>query len=189
MIGEHYLTTQSWQKSFNPRNHEVKSTCVWVQFPDLPIEFSHPEAVLRIAKRVGTPIHLDRATELGARGGFTRVCVEVDLTKPLLSHFKIEGIEYDIRYEGLDNICFECGTYGHQTLRCPTLHQEEDPLPSQETPLSSQAGHAEPYGEWMVARRRDKRQGVLYRARKTTNPMANKPKVALKSQALVLVCW
>ncbi|CAI0463744.1 unnamed protein product, partial [Linum tenue] len=127
--------------------------------PDLPIEFFNPEAVLRTAKYVGKPIRLDRATELGARGGFALACVEVDLTKPLLSHFKIEGIEYDIKYEGLENICFHCGTYDHLIQQCSALHGEEATQASQKETQSTQPGHAETYGEWMVARRRDRRQG------------------------------
>ncbi|CAI0392741.1 unnamed protein product [Linum tenue] len=76
-----------WHKGFNPWTTEVKSTMVWVQLPDLPIEFINKEAVMRIGALMGRPVKVDRATEEGARGNFARVCVEVDLTKPLLSTY------------------------------------------------------------------------------------------------------
>ncbi|CAL1413621.1 unnamed protein product [Linum trigynum] len=85
LIGDNYITTQKWKKGFNPRNCTIDSTSVWIRLPDLPIELYHPEAVLRIAKKAGTPIRVDRATELGARGVFAHACIEVDLTRPLLS--------------------------------------------------------------------------------------------------------
>ncbi|CAI0457292.1 unnamed protein product [Linum tenue] len=86
LLGETYLTVHIWCKGFNPWKAEVSSTMIWVQLPELPIEFINKEAVVRIAKAIGNPIRVDRATELGARGKFARVCVEVDLTQPLLFH-------------------------------------------------------------------------------------------------------
>ncbi|CAI0389740.1 unnamed protein product [Linum tenue] len=109
MLGDDYITTQQWKKDFVPRKTEIVATLAWLQLPDLPIEFYHPEAVTRIASYVGKLVRLDRAMKLGARGKYARVCVEVDLSKPLLVQFKILGKEYDIQWEGLTNICFECG--------------------------------------------------------------------------------
>ncbi|CAI0376560.1 unnamed protein product, partial [Linum tenue] len=90
------------------QTHHIASTLVWIRLPDLPIELFNPRAVMRIAARAGTPVRVDRATELGARGVYARACIEVDLMKPLLSKYKVGGVEYEINYEGLDNVCFEC---------------------------------------------------------------------------------
>ncbi|CAL1393638.1 unnamed protein product [Linum trigynum] len=158
LIGDNYITIQKWKKGFDPRTCQIQSTSVWIRLPDLPIELYHPEAVLRIAKRAGTPIRVDRATELGARGVFARACIEVDLTKPLLSKYKVEGVEYEIKYEGLENICFECGTYGHSKTSCPKLHGSDQPIKDPVDPVQTQGRkHEEPYGEWMIAKRRDRR--------------------------------
>ncbi|CAI0546074.1 unnamed protein product [Linum tenue] len=80
-----------------------------------------------IAELIGTPIRVDRATEMGARGNYARVSVEVDLTKPLLGKYKVEGITYLIQYEGLDEICGECGLYGNRTEKCHCRIMEEQP--------------------------------------------------------------
>ncbi|CAI0434844.1 unnamed protein product [Linum tenue] len=158
MLGDHYLTTQKWKKGFNPRTCTVSSTLVWVRLPDLPIELFNPQAVLRIVSKAGTPVRVDRATELGARGLFARACIEVDLTKPLLSKYNVEGVEYELQYEGLSNVCFECGSYGHQKSHCPTLHSEEPDTPQPRTEATHVAPHhAENYGEWMIAKRRERR--------------------------------
>ncbi|CAI0393759.1 unnamed protein product, partial [Linum tenue] len=156
-FGDHYITTRPWQKGFTPRTNSIDSTLVWIQFPDLPIELYHPEAVLRIASKVGKPIRVDRATETGARAKFARVCIEADLTKPLVTQFKVAGVEYDIQYEGLTNICFHCGKYGHPQTRCPALHAtpEEPKTPDQSSQRKPR--HEEPYGEWMIAKRRERR--------------------------------
>ncbi|CAI0419541.1 unnamed protein product [Linum tenue] len=157
MIGDHYITAVPWRKGFNPRAHSITSTLVWLQLPDLPIELYHPEAVLRIASRAGRPIRLDRATETGARAKFARVCVEVDLTKPLLSKFKVAGIEYEIKYEGLYNVCFQCGRYGHSQASCPNNHSDRSQEEAGTSNDSTHTRHEEQYGDWMIAKRRDRR--------------------------------
>ncbi|CAL1402267.1 unnamed protein product [Linum trigynum] len=80
-----------------------------------------------IAELIGTPIKVDRATKMGARGNYARVSVEVYLTKPFLGKYKVEGIAYLIQYEGLDDICGECGLYGNRTEKCHCHIMEEQP--------------------------------------------------------------
>ncbi|CAN0858740.1 hypothetical protein LINGRAHAP2_LOCUS7433, partial [Linum grandiflorum] len=75
-------------------------------------------AVKRIASRIGHPIRVDRATEEGARGKYARVCVEVDLTKPLLSKYMLEGKKYLISYESLHGLCTVCGMYKSTPRGC-----------------------------------------------------------------------
>ncbi|CAI0443493.1 unnamed protein product [Linum tenue] len=98
-MGDHYLTVHMWDKSFNPYRHEILSTMVWARLLDLPAHYFHPEAVMKIGKRIGKPIRVDHATSTGARLDYARICVQVDLTKPLLSQFRIHGIKYFIQYE------------------------------------------------------------------------------------------
>ncbi|CAN0898841.1 hypothetical protein LINGRAHAP2_LOCUS19938 [Linum grandiflorum] len=115
MLGDTYLTVRRWHKGFDPWNAEVKKIMVCVQLPDLPVEFYQPTAVTTIASRIGAPVRVDRATEEGARTKYARVCVEIDLTKSLLSKFKIEGKRYFIGYEGLNDLCNICGRFGAPT--------------------------------------------------------------------------
>ncbi|CAI0561091.1 unnamed protein product [Linum tenue] len=156
MIGEHYITVRPWRRNFNPKLAEVASTMVWAKLPDLPREFINREAVERIASRIGRPIRVNRSTQTGDRGRFARVSVEVDLTKPLLSQYKIEGITYYVEFEGLHNICTECRRYGHSKTTCPTLFK----APSREE-VNQQPTTPVPaliYGEWMMAKPRKTNQ-------------------------------
>ncbi|CAI0460823.1 unnamed protein product [Linum tenue] len=91
------------------------------------MEFINREAVERIASRIGKPVKVDRATMTGDRGRYARVCVEVDLTKPLLSQYKVEGRTYYIHFKGLHNICTECGKYGHSVKSCHLLFKPSPP--------------------------------------------------------------
>ncbi|CAN1218194.1 hypothetical protein LINPERPRIM_LOCUS1264 [Linum perenne] len=71
-------------------------------------------AVERIGNHIGKTVRLDMATSEGARARYARVCVEVDLSRPLLGKYVIEDKVYLFEYESLDNICYSCGLYGHK---------------------------------------------------------------------------
>ncbi|CAL1360039.1 unnamed protein product [Linum trigynum] len=63
-------------------------------------------------------------------------------------------------FEGLHNICIECGKYEHSTKACPLLQKEGPTPPPQETaPIEPQEKKAM-YGEWMMVKsRNEKKQG------------------------------
>lgn len=50
---------------------------------------------------------------------FTRVCMEVDLIKPLKARYKLRGTMWKLRYEGLHDLRFERGRYNHRSSSCP----------------------------------------------------------------------
>ncbi|KAE8699632.1 hypothetical protein F3Y22_tig00110575pilonHSYRG00018 [Hibiscus syriacus] len=52
------------------------------------------------------------------RGKSARLAVLVDLNKPLLSCIRIDGSLQRLEYEGLQQVCFECGLYGHAKEQC-----------------------------------------------------------------------
>ncbi|CAN1132083.1 hypothetical protein LINPERHAP2_LOCUS6793 [Linum perenne] len=116
-------------------------------------------AVTRIGNAIGRTIRLDLATSEGARARFARVCVEVDLTKPLLGKYMIEDMVFFIEYESLENICTSCGVYAHKKEACPSLHpvtQADTVETRASTPLAG-SGAEEAAGSWMIVGRRKKK--------------------------------
>ncbi|CAI0462684.1 unnamed protein product [Linum tenue] len=177
MIGDYYITVRPWRRNFNPKLAEVASTMAWARLPGLPSEFINKEAVERIASRIGRPVRVDRATQLGSRGRFARVCVEVDLTKPLLSQYKIEGITYYIEYEGLHRICTECGMYGHMRVTCPKLFEVIEPVVEPENKTTEEVTKRPLYGEWMTAKPKWKSSNGKQFEKRTTEKQQRGPSV------------
>ncbi|CAL1370147.1 unnamed protein product [Linum trigynum] len=111
---------------------------------------------MRIGERIGKPMRVDHATLSGARSDYARVCVQVDLTRPLLSQFTIHGKKYFIQYEGLDKICLQCGTY-FECIRCSCMGRNEEMEVEEPAATPTRTEPKQPdtvYGEWMIAKKK-----------------------------------
>ncbi|KAJ6924552.1 hypothetical protein NC652_017734 [Populus alba x Populus x berolinensis] len=132
------------------------------------MEYYDTAVLWKIGNHIGKTLKVDRTTSVGMRGNYARICVEVDLTKPLLSKFKLRRRIRRISYEGLHMICFGCGQYGHKHDMCPFSMNKEDRNDEQQVSSNNGKGRdptvpaedtvvrpevAENYGQWMVARR------------------------------------
>ena len=79
-------------------------------------------------KQIGKVLKIDYTTSDAERGRYIRLCAEVDLTitKPLLSKFRLNRTVWKIEYESLNMICFNCGKgkYGLKDDNCPLKQVE-----------------------------------------------------------------
>ncbi|XP_019178319.1 PREDICTED: uncharacterized protein LOC109173535 [Ipomoea nil] len=119
MILDHYLIVKEWEPNFDPMTDKTEKVLVWVRFPCLPIEYYSGIFLWKVGDKIGCPFRVDHATSQASGGRFARICVEIDITKPLLSMFTLEGKRRFIAYEGLHLVCFGCGKYGHAQDSCP----------------------------------------------------------------------
>lgn len=87
MIMDHYLIVKEWSPNFDSMMEKTKKVLVWVRFPDLPMEYYNHGFLFRIVEKIGRLIRIDSVTSLTSRGKFARLCVDVDITKPLLAKF------------------------------------------------------------------------------------------------------
>ncbi|XP_028804766.1 uncharacterized protein LOC114759711 [Neltuma alba] len=126
MIDDHYLLVQKWRPNFNPWKADTQQRiAAWIHIPDLPMEFYNMESLRMIGNMVGKTIKVDRSTSIYDKGSFARICVEIDLQKLLLPAFTVWGEDRQIVYEGLHQVCFCCGKYGHQQQACPSNLQDK----------------------------------------------------------------
>ncbi|KAM1032357.1 hypothetical protein ACFX2C_036031 [Malus domestica] len=120
-----YVVMQKWRAGFDPHSESINRMAVWVRIVGLHIEWFNPEAMKRIGDLIGTTLRVDAHTASQVRGKYARVCVELDLTKPLIANVKVENCWYAVEYEGLHLICFNCGCYGHRREQCPSLIRKQ----------------------------------------------------------------
>lgn len=113
VIKNHYLHVRRWEPNFMPKTTTIDSLLVWVRFPVVPVEYFNERWLIRAGNQIGKAVKVDRTTLIASRGKFARVCVEIDLTKPLKAGYSQRGKRWPIQYKGLHSLCFTCGRYGH----------------------------------------------------------------------------
>lgn len=84
----------------------------------LPIKYYDTRVLTFIGNRVGRVIKVDKNTMQHERGKYARICVQVNLSKPLLAFFSIKDRKYRIEYEGLHLLFLRCGRYGYYKEGC-----------------------------------------------------------------------
>ena len=87
LIYDHYLTARPWSLEFDPKKDEVEKVVVWISLPGLLIQLYDHKLLSFLGNRVGKTIKVNTTTIDQSRGRYARVCVEVDLNKPLLSEY------------------------------------------------------------------------------------------------------
>ncbi|XP_031095201.1 uncharacterized protein LOC115999492 [Ipomoea triloba] len=178
MVLDHYLVVQEWIPNFDPTTNKTEKLLVWVRLPAIPVEYFEEDFLWKIGKKIGRPIKIDDTTSLVSKGKFARVCVEVDMTKPLLARFTLEGKAWPIEYEGIHLVCFKSGIYGHRQDQCgspatpdPDAAMEQDGRADNTEPThggdfldplvknkpTKSRLPAEKYGPWMLVTRKPRR--------------------------------
>ncbi|KAI7995558.1 hypothetical protein LOK49_LG11G02102 [Camellia lanceoleosa] len=133
---------------------------------------------------------------MATRGKFARVCIEMDLNRPLRPRFLLGKKSYAIEYESIHPFCFHCGRVDHCKELCrhkttartphvaftPNTLLTGDGLAVTDTPqpaplsINGNLQHLEQgethFGPWMMVTRRNRRP-TSYRKPQTTGPQPN----------------
>lgn len=96
---------------------------VWIRVAAIQLECFDVWALKRIGNLLRKLLKIDALTTSQNKGKFARLCVELDLTKPLDAFVQINQTWYNVEYEGLPDICYLCGLYGHKRENC-TLREK-----------------------------------------------------------------
>nr|POE98982.1 uncharacterized protein CFP56_40197 [Quercus suber] len=130
-IGEHFLSVRPWEPNFRPDTADIGSVAVWVRLPKLPIEYYDLEALKEIGNAIGTVLRIDTHTASESRGQYARLCVQVNINKPLIYIILIGRFQQSVVYEGISKLCFSCGRVGHRreacqyTIKPPVVERQE----------------------------------------------------------------
>ena len=113
-INEHFLSIRPWMPNFRPVTANVSSIAIWIRLNKLPIEYYNAKALHQIGKTIGNVLRVDTHTASETRGRFARLCVQVDVNKPLATAILIGKFEQPICYKGIHKLCFVYGRMGHK---------------------------------------------------------------------------
>ncbi|CAN1165459.1 hypothetical protein LINPERHAP2_LOCUS26163 [Linum perenne] len=156
---DYYITVARWTPSFN-EEEPIRTILTWVRLPKLHIHYFNHVAVNRIGNHIGKTIRMDLATAEGARARYARVCVEIDLSKPLLEKYMIGDRVFYIEYESIENFCYLCGLYGCKADSCPSCKLVVSPTePSTvQEPEKEIVSDERDTGSWMVVSHKQRKK-------------------------------
>ncbi|CAL9005574.1 unnamed protein product [Prunus brigantina] len=115
----------------------------WVWINGLNVEYFRSDVMEKIGNLIGTTIKVDAHTMSQARGKFARVCVELDLAKPLTLFIKVEGHSYGVESNSGHDENMEVNTSnksGDLSVNNPITKDAEIP--------------AKMHGQWMLMKPR-----------------------------------
>ena len=67
---------------------------------------------------MGKVLRIDAHTAMEARGKYARLCILIDINKPLINTILIRRFKQPMTYEGVHRLCFSCGRIGHMVEAC-----------------------------------------------------------------------
>lgn len=114
---------QRWRRDFDPFKESITTIIMRVRLPGLPVELWGESILRKLLKQIGKVIKIDVDSEEVSKGRFGRVCVEVNISKPLKMELKY-GRGNTIRsalidYENLTDIYYRCGQHDHNFENSP----------------------------------------------------------------------
>ena len=118
MIYDHYLAVKQWTPSFNSSEACFGRTMVWIRLSGLSMMYFEESVIRTIAAAVGKPIKVDLVTRSMERGRYARVCVELDLAKPVEDEVWVHDHWHKVEFESLHMVCSSCRCYGHVARNC-----------------------------------------------------------------------
>ncbi|KAL2251644.1 UNVERIFIED_CONTAM: hypothetical protein Sindi_2286700 [Sesamum indicum] len=121
-----------WTPTFTP-TQESSVVPIWVCFPELPAHLFGKEALFSVASMVGSPLQIDALTLNKSKLSQARVCVEIDLLKPIIEEFDLHingvTIVQKVVYEYLPEYCSLCKHVGHKDSDCFSKGNAPKPPP------------------------------------------------------------
>ncbi|KAL0387472.1 UNVERIFIED_CONTAM: hypothetical protein Sradi_2629000 [Sesamum radiatum] len=122
---------------------------IWVCFPELPAHLFRKEALFSVASMVGSPLQIDALTLNKSKLSQARVCVEIDVLKPIIEEFDlhINGVTIvrKVVFEQLSEYCSLCKYVGHKDSNYFSKGNAPKPLPRNKIIPS----HQQFAGTWM----------------------------------------
>ena len=146
-LGRLSMRVFRWRRDFHVQK-ETSLAPVWVTLPALPIHYCDKHVLFSILSPAVKPLFLDAATSAGTRPGVARVCVKVDLVKPICSRVWVAvegetGFWQQIVIDDLSSYCSKCWRLGHSVGDCKRNAEEfaASRVPKRHT-VASHATHA-----------------------------------------------
>lgn len=103
---------------------------VWVKMYNLPLHYFNESSITRLGSILGNVVGVHPSTKNLTQQRYAKVCVELDVSQPLLEKLwigtsKDYGWEISLEYEGNHAYCEYCGLLGHTLGLCRKKREDQ----------------------------------------------------------------
>ncbi|CAM8904624.1 unnamed protein product [Rhodiola kirilowii] len=121
-VGQSLFRLFRWSPDFH-RRREPTTTTTWIKLPGLPNQLYDQGYLYTIVSQFSRFIAIDHRTRVVSNPSFARVCIELDLNKPIPEEVWIglpnsDGFWQPITYENKLSYCSRCKLHGHDLSNC-----------------------------------------------------------------------
>ena len=111
-LGKFSMRVFHWTRDFHVHK-KLSVAPMWVSLPALSIHYFDKHSLFSILSPIGRPLFLDLATAAGTRPSVARVCVEIDVARPIVSRVYVTPERMSVRTRKFfiyfrDIILFSC---------------------------------------------------------------------------------
>ena len=93
VLGDHFLSLRPWEPFFKPSSANVSMVAMWLRLYELPIELYEAEVLREIRDSIRKVLRIDTHTTMEAGGKYARLCIQIDIDKPLINNILIGRFE------------------------------------------------------------------------------------------------
>ncbi|XP_070045727.1 uncharacterized protein [Nicotiana tomentosiformis] len=119
---------KNWEIDFYFDPECLSTIPLWVKFSGLLVGYWSPEALSKLASRVGRPLNTDKFTAKLEKISYARVLVEADISQPLPERIEIDtpfGVfQQQVTYDWRIKFCVDCIKFGHDSDNCRRINAE-----------------------------------------------------------------
>ncbi|XP_017973567.1 PREDICTED: uncharacterized protein LOC18613301 [Theobroma cacao] len=97
---------------------DLSTVATCMRFPRMLLHLYHKSVLRQIGYKLGRLLKIDYNIDQEKQGKFALIAMQLDLTKPLIPCFYINGQLQLVEGERLPKVCFTCGIYGYVQEDC-----------------------------------------------------------------------
>nr|XP_009624247.1 uncharacterized protein LOC104115348 [Nicotiana tomentosiformis] len=203
-VNNKLLILKPWTVNFDFTKEFLTEIPLWVVLPNLPMSCWGGQSLSRIASAIGRPLYADECTSKQKRISYTRMLIEINVTRPLPSSVTMwepEWRQFDqmIEYDWKPDFCEVCLKIGQCCKQIEAeKHKVEQPRRRRRPignaqPAPQQA--PQPVGPQKVIQEWRTKKPAEVREKPTEHLEANKPATGMydhqvpeKGQLLLSIC-
>lgn len=118
MIQGQYLEVRRWSSNYVKGVKDLSTVATCMRFPRMLLHLYHKSVLRQIGYKLGRLLKIDYNIDQEKQGKFALIAMQLDLTKPLIPCFYINGQLQLVEGERLPKVCFTCGIYGYVQEDC-----------------------------------------------------------------------